>query len=55
MRKKLHRLFWKLIWKLRKRRFCRNVGYRCPDCIFHDFVFDGSIFRGNRCRYPRRY
>lgn len=55
MRKKLRRLRWKLIWKLRKRRFCRNIGYRCPDCIFHDFVLDGSIFRGNMCRYPRRY
>lgn len=55
MRKKLRRLRWKLIWRLRKRRFCRNIGYNCPDCIFHDFVFDGSIFRGNRCRYPRRY
>lgn len=26
-------------------------GYNCPECIYHDFVFEGSIFRENRCRY----
>lgn len=34
-------------------RFCKNNGYRCPDCIYHDFIFDGTVFRGNRCRYPK--
>lgn len=51
MRKKLRML----IWKLGKRRFCRLNGYNCPECIYHHFVYEGSIFRGNRCRYPRRY
>ena len=26
-------------------------GYNCQECIYHEFVFEGSIFRGNRCRY----
>lgn len=43
----------KLLWKIRKRRFCRLNCYNCPECIYHDFVFEGSTFRGNRCRYPK--
>lgn len=40
----------KLIAKWKYRRFC--IHNRCPDCIYHDFVFEGSIFRGNRCHHP---
>ena len=44
----------KLIYKMRKRRFCKLNRWFCPDCIYHDFVFDEcEIFRGNRCRYPK--
>ena len=43
----------KLMYKLRKRRFCKLNGWFCPDCIYHDFIFEGAIFRGNKCRYPR--
>lgn len=45
-------MFKKLIAKWRYRHFCKINGYRCPDCIYHDFVFDGCVFRGNRCRHP---
>ena len=44
----------KLIYKMRKRRFCKLNGWFCPDCIYHDFIFEGAVFRGNRCRYPRQ-
>lgn len=43
----------KLIYKMRKRRFCKLNNWFCPDCIYHDFVFEGAIFRGNKCRYPQ--
>lgn len=43
-----------LLWKIRKRHFCRLNGYNCPECIYHDFVFEGAVFRGNRCRYRLR-
>lgn len=42
----------KLIWKIQKRRFCKLNGYFCPDCIYHEFIFDGCIFRGTKCHYP---
>ena len=41
----------RLIDRIRHRRFCRLNGYYCPDCIYHDFVFEGSVFRGNKCRW----
>nr|DAT66166.1 MAG TPA: Orsellinic acid biosynthesis cluster protein D [Caudoviricetes sp.] len=40
-----------LIHKIRKHRFCKNNGYRCPECIYHEFVFNGIVFRGIRCLY----
>lgn len=44
----------KLIDRIRHRRFCRLNRNYCPDCIYHDFVFDGTVFRGNRCRWDER-
>lgn len=44
-----------LLYKMRKRRFCKLNGWFCPDCIYHDFMWEGAIFRGNRCRYPKEY
>lgn len=43
-----------LLYKIRKRRFCKLNGWFCPDCIYHDFMFEGAIFRGNNCRFPRK-
>ena len=34
------------------RKFCRLNGHYCPDCIYHNYVWDGMIFRGNRCGHP---
>lgn len=34
-----------LLYKMRKRRFCKLNGWFCPDCIYHDFIFEGAIFR----------
>lgn len=48
-------MFRKLIWKIKKRRFCKLNGWFCPDCIYHDFMWEGAIFRGNRCRYLKEY
>ncbi len=43
--------FLKLIKKIKHKSFCRLIGYRCPDCIYHEWVWEGTTFRGNRCRY----
>lgn len=44
-----------LITRIKRHRICKRNRYYCPDCIYHYFVFDGTIFRGNRCRlYERR-
>lgn len=42
----------RLIYRIKKRRFCKLNIFFCPDCIYHDFIFEGCVFRGNRCRYP---
>ena len=42
----------KLLRQIQKKQFCRLNQWYCPDCIYHDFIFEGSIFRGNRCRFP---
>lgn len=44
----------RLIDRIRHRRFCRLNRYYCPDCIYHDFVFEGAVFRGNKCRLAER-
>ena len=44
----------KLLYKARKRRFCKLNRWFCPDCIYHDFIFEGAIFKGNNCRFPRK-
>ena len=43
----------RIIHKLKHRRFCKLNNYFCPDCIYHNFVWEGITFRGNRCRYPK--
>lgn len=46
------RMFRKLIHRLRKRRFCKANRWFCPDCIYHEHLFDGVVYRGVRCHYP---
>ena len=43
----------RLIQKIKHRRFCKLNNYYCPDCIYHHFVWDGVVFRGNVCLYGR--
>lgn len=35
-------------------KHCKSVHYNCPDCIYHDFHFEGTIFRGITCRLEVR-
>lgn len=42
----------KLIHRIRKRRFCKANRWYCPDCIYHEHLFDGVVYRGVRCHYP---
>lgn len=43
----------RIIRELKHRRFCKLNRYFCSDCIYHDFVWEGITFRGNRCQYPK--
>ena len=45
-------MFRKLIHRIRKRRFCKANRWFCPDCIYHEHLFDGVVYRGVRCHYP---
>ena len=42
----------KLIARIKYERFCKANNYFCPDCIYHDFKFEGATFRGNECQHP---
>lgn len=47
---------WMKKW-LRKRRIkkiCKANRYFCPDCIYHEHIFEGAVFRGTRCRLENR-
>ena len=41
--------------KREKKKICKANGFNCPECIYHDWVFEGIIFRGNRCRLDNTY
>lgn len=43
----------RLLKILRIRRVCRANGYNCAECIYHDFLFDGVVFRGVACRLEK--
>lgn len=40
------------LWEHRKRKFCKLNGFFCPECIYHNWIWSGTVFRGNRCSYP---
>lgn len=48
--KKQETWFEKWMWKRERKAICKANRYYCPDCIYHEFVFDGVTFRGNKCR-----
>ena len=31
-------------------KYCKANGFYCPECIYHEHVFEGVVFRGTRCR-----
>ena len=47
-------MFRKLINRIRKRRFCKANRWFCPDCIYHEHLFDGIVCHGVRCHYPMK-
>lgn len=36
--------------KRRIRKVCKASGYNCSECIHHEHIFEGVIFRGTKCR-----
>ena len=36
--------------KRRTRKVCKAFGYNCSECIYHEHIFEGIIFRGTKCR-----
>ena len=40
----------KWLKKRKIRKICKANRYFCPDCIYHEHVFEGAVFRGTRCR-----
>ncbi len=44
----------KLINRIKKRRFCKANRWFCPDCIYHEHLWDGIVYRGVRCHYPMK-
>lgn len=42
----------RFLLRLKFKKFCKLNGYYCPDCICHNFVWDGVIFKGNKCQHP---
>lgn len=36
--------------KQRIRKVCKAFGYNCSECIYHEHIFEGIIFRGTKCR-----
>ena len=39
---------WLRMRKIKK--ICAANRYYCPDCPYHEYIFDGVIFRGIRCK-----
>ena len=46
------KLLKRLIAKIKHNRVCMANGYNCAECMYRDFIFEGAIFRGNKCREP---
>lgn len=43
-------MFIKWLKKLKRKKICKANRYFCPDCIYHEHIFEGTVFRGTRCR-----
>lgn len=44
------RIIARFMQKRRIKKICKAWGYNCSECIHHDYVFEGTVFRGVRCR-----
>lgn len=43
----------RIIHRIKIERICKLNGYNCPECIYHEWDFEGVIFRGNKCRLEK--
>lgn len=50
MNLKLARLFRKWRRKRAIKKICKANNFNCSECIHHDHIFEGAVFRGTRCR-----
>lgn len=50
MNLKLVRLFQKWRRKRAIKKICKANNFNCSECIHHDHIFEGAVFRGTRCR-----
>ena len=44
------RLFRKWRRKRAIKKVCKANNFNCSECIHHDHIFEGAVFRGTRCR-----
>ena len=47
-------MFLKWLKKWRIKKICKANRYFCPDCIYHEHIFEGAVFRGTRCRLENK-
>lgn len=50
MNLKLFRLFQKWRRKRAIKKICKANNFNCSECIHHEHIFEGAVFRGTRCR-----
>ena len=50
MNLKLARLFKKWRRKREIKKICKANNFNCSECIHHEHIFEGAVFRGTRCR-----
>lgn len=54
MNLKLARLFREWRRKRAIKKICKANNFNCSECIHHDHIFEGAVFRGTRCRLEDR-
>ena len=42
-----------IIRRIKINRICQLNRYYCPDCIYHEWDYEGAIFRGLKCRLEK--
>ena len=47
------RALHRIIRRIKINRICKLNGFNCPECIYHEWDFEGVIFRGNKCRLDK--